>query len=177
VAGISRRFGQLIQRVAEIYGGKVDNVSDLPRVLRAPGTINHKDPQNPVDVKVEFNDHTYPLELSQIVEALESHGFISDNTTVSEFVVVSTPEEWRVATENCAWTSQLIDTIDKANPKARHPWLVAYAIKLYASVRYGCFTEEGYTEAARLLEEKFYNLLTSGEKRKPHPGEVQTAFR
>lgn len=177
VAGVSRRFGQLIQRVAEIHGGKVDNVSDLPRVLRAPGTINHKDPQNPVEVKVEFNDHTYPLELSQVVEALESHGFISDNTTVSEFVVVSTPEEWRVATENCAWTSQLIDTIDKANPKARHPWLVAYAIKLYASVRYGCFTEEGYTEAARLLEEKFYNLLTSGEKRKPHPGEVQTAFR
>lgn len=177
VAGVSRRFGQLIQRVAEIYGGKVDNVSDLPRVLRAPGTINHKDPQHPVDVKVEFNDHTYPLELSQIVEALESHGFISDNTTVGEFVVVSAPEEWRVATENCAWTSQLIDTIDKSNPKARHPWLVAYAIKLYASVRYGCFTEEGYTEAARLLEEKFYNLLTSGEKRQPHPGEVQTAFR
>lgn len=177
IAGVSRRFGQLVQRVAELYGGKVDNVSDLPRVLRAPGTINHKDVNNPVPVRVEFNDFTYPLEISQIVEALESHGFISDNTTVGEFVVVSPPEEWRTASENCAWTSQLIDTIDKANPKARHPWLVAYAIKLYASVRYGCFTEEGYTEAANLLEQKFYNLLVSGEKRQPHPGEVQTAFK
>jgi P4 family phage/plasmid primase-like protien len=177
VAGISRRFGQLIQRVAEMYGGKVDNVSDLPRVLRAPGTINHKDPANPVEVKVEFNDFTYPLELAQVVDALESHGFISDNTTVNEFVVVSPPEEWRVAHENCAWTAQLVDSIDRANPKARHPWLVANAIKLYSAVRWGCFTEEGYNEAAQLLEQKFYNLLTDGEKRKPHPGEVQTAFR
>lgn len=177
IAGVSRRFGQLIQRVAEIHGGKVDNVSDLPRVLRAPGTINHKDPDNPVEVKVEFNDHTYPLELSQIIDALESHGFVSDNTTVGEFVVVSAPEEWRVASENCAWTAQLIDTIDRANPKARHPWLVAQAIKLYSSVRYGCFTEEGFAEAAKLLEQKFLYTLETGEKRKPHPGEVQTAFK
>jgi P4 family phage/plasmid primase-like protien len=177
VAGVSRRFGQLIQRVAEIHGGKVDNVSDLPRVLRAPGTINHKDAANPVEVKVEFNEFSYPLELSQVIDALESHGFISDNTTVGEFVVLSPPEEWRTASENCAWTAQLIDSIDKANPKARHPWLVAYAIKLYASVRYGCFTEEGYTEAAHLLEQKFLHLLTDGERRQPHPGEVQTAFK
>jgi P4 family phage/plasmid primase-like protien len=177
VAGISRRFGQLIQRVAELYGGKVDNVSDLPRVLRAPGTINHKDAEHPVNVEVEFNDFTYPIELSQVVEALESHGFISDNTTVSEFVVVAPPEEWRIAQDNCAWTAQLLDSIDKANPKARHPWLLAQAIKIYASVRYGCFTEEGYNQAAQLLEAKFLNLLTEGEKRQPHPGEVQTAFK
>lgn len=177
VAGISRRFGQLVQRVAEIYGGKVDNVSDLPRVLRAPGTINHKDPSNPVPVKVDFNDYTYPLTIAEIVEALESYGFVSDHTTVSEFVVVSPPEEWRTAHENCAWTAQLVDTIDKAKPKARHPWLVSTAIKLYASVRHGCFTEEGFTEAAKLVEAKFLDLLESGERRKPNPGEVQTAFR
>lgn len=177
VAGISRRFGQLIQRVAEIHGGKVDNVSDLPRVLRAPGTVNHKDSTNPVEVKVEFNDFTYPLELSQVEEALEAHGIVSDNTTVGEFVVVAPPEEWRVAAENCAWTSQLIDTFTQAKPKARHPWLIAQAIRLYASVRYGCFTEEGFTEAANELEKKFISLLSEGEKRKPHPGEVQTAFK
>ena len=177
IAGVSRRFGQLVQRVAEMFGGKVDNVSDLPRVLRAPGTVNHKDADNPVQVKVEFNDFTYPIELAQVIDALESHGFISDNTTVAEFVTVSPPEEWRVAHENCAWTAQLIDTIDKAKPKARHPWLVAMAIKLYSSVRYGCFTEEGYAEAARLLEAKFLSMLLDGEKRKPNPGEVQTAFK
>ena len=177
VAGVSRRFGQLVQRVAEIYGGKVDNVSDLPRVLRAPGTINHKDADNPIPVRVEFNDYTYSLELSEVIEALESYGFVSDNTTVGEFVVVSPPEDWRVASENCAWTAQLVDTIDKANPKARHPWLVSTAIKLYASVRHGCFTEEGFSEAAKLVEAKFLDLLNSGERRKPHPGEVQTAFR
>ena len=177
VAGISRRFGMLIQKVAELYGGKVDNVSDLPRVLRAPGTINHKDAENPVEVKVEFNDHTYPIELSQVIEALDAHGILSSDENVSESVVISKPEEWRVAQEDCAWTHQLIDTIHKSNPKARHPWLVANAIKIYSSVRYGCFTEEGYTNAAKVLEEKFTSLLTTGEKRQPHPGEVQTAFR
>jgi P4 family phage/plasmid primase-like protien len=177
IVSISRRFGMLVQRVAELYGGKVDNVSDLPRVLRAPGTINHKDAENPVEVKVEFNDHTYPVELAQIIEALDAHGILSSDENVSESLVISKPEEWRVAQEDCAWTHQLIDTIDKSNPKARHPWLVAYAIKLYASVRYGCFTEEGYANAAKLLEQKFTSLLTTGEKRQPHPGEVQTAFK
>lgn len=177
IAGVARRFGQMIQRVAEIHGGKVDNVSDLPRVLRAPGTINHKDAENPVPVKVEFNDYTYPLTIAEIVEALESYGFVSDNTTVGEFTVVSPPEEWRTAHEDCAWTAQLVDTIDKAKPKARHPWLVSTAIKLYASVRHGCFTEAGFTEAAKLVEAKFLDLLESGERRKPNPGEVQTAFR
>jgi P4 family phage/plasmid primase-like protien len=177
MAGVSRRFGQLVQRVAEIYGGKVDNVSDLPRVLRAPGTINHKDENNPVPVKVEFNEDTYPLQVSEVIEALESYGFVSDNKTVGEFVVVSAPEDWRVASENCSWTLSLVDTIDKSKPKARHPWLVSTAIKLYASVRHGCFTQEGFEEAARLVEVKFLDLLQSGERRKPNPGEVETAFR
>jgi len=177
IAGISRRFGQLVQRTAEIFGGKVDNVSDLPRVLRAPGTINHKDASNPIPVQVEFNDHTYPLQLSEVVEALESYGFVSDNTTVGEFVVVSPPEDWRVASEDCTWTLSLVDSIDKARPKARHPWLVSTAIKLYASVRHGCFTQDGFAEASRLVEAKFLDLLDSGERRKPNPGEVQTAFR
>ena len=177
VAGISRRFGQLVQRVSETYGGKVDNVSDLPRVLRAPGTINHKDAANPVPVEVEFNDNTYALSLEEVVETLESYGFVSDNTTVGELVTVSPPEDWRVATEDCSWTLSLVDTIDKANPKARHPWLVSTAIKLYASVRHGCFTEEGFAEAARLVEAKFLDLLTSGERRPANQGEVQTAFR
>lgn len=177
IAGVSRRFGQLIQRTAEMFGGKVDNVSDLPRVLRAPGTINHKDAANPIPVKVEFNDHSYALQIAEVVEALESYGFVSDNTTVGEFVVVSPPEDWRVATEDCAWTLSLVDSIDKARPKARHPWLVSTAIKLYASVRHGCFTQDGFAEASRLLEAKFLDLLDSGERRKPNPGEVQTAFR
>jgi P4 family phage/plasmid primase-like protien len=177
IAGVSRRFGQMIQRVAEIHGGKVDSVSDLPRVLRAPGTVNHKDPANPVAVKVDFNDNTYPLTISEIVEALESYGFVSDNTTIGEFVVVSPPREWRTASENCSWTAQLVDTIDKSAPKARHPWLLATAIKLYASVRHGCFTEAGFAEAAKLVEVKFLDLLESGERRPPNPGEVQTAFK
>ena len=32
-----RRWGRLVQRVADTHGGRVDSVYDLPRVLRVPG--------------------------------------------------------------------------------------------------------------------------------------------
>lgn len=36
------RFGRLVQRCAEEVGGSVDNVFELARILRVPGTFNHK---------------------------------------------------------------------------------------------------------------------------------------
>lgn len=47
-------FGRLVQLVAERHGGAVDNVFDLPRILRAPGTVNNKDPNRPITVRMQF---------------------------------------------------------------------------------------------------------------------------
>lgn len=49
---IYRRFHRLVIQTAGQYGCRVDNVSDLSRVLRVPGTFNRKDPSNPKGVKL-----------------------------------------------------------------------------------------------------------------------------
>jgi P4 family phage/plasmid primase-like protien len=49
-----RDFGRLVQLVAERHGGNVDSVFDLPRILRAPGTVNNKVADNPITVTMQF---------------------------------------------------------------------------------------------------------------------------
>ena len=44
---LSRRFGRLANRVARDFSASLDNVSDLARIVRVPGTTNWKDPANP----------------------------------------------------------------------------------------------------------------------------------
>jgi putative DNA primase/helicase len=43
-------------------GWKIDNVSDLPRILRPAGTINWKDPENPKLVTFEHSNNRYDFE-------------------------------------------------------------------------------------------------------------------
>lgn len=45
-----------------------DAVYDAPRVLRLPGTNNHKDPENPVPVRLLKLDHLRKYELSDFAE-------------------------------------------------------------------------------------------------------------
>ncbi|WP_434080382.1 hypothetical protein [Sanguibacter sp. Z1732] len=60
-----RRFGRLVTTVAAAHGGQADHVFDLPRILRAPGTTNHKNPAQPVPV-VAVTDTGYPLDAATI---------------------------------------------------------------------------------------------------------------
>jgi hypothetical protein len=46
------RHGRLVAKVAAGHGVKLDSVYDLPRMLRVPGTTNHKDPENPVRARL-----------------------------------------------------------------------------------------------------------------------------
>lgn len=42
-AGLSQRFQTHLARLASAHGWTIDNTSDLSRVLRLPGTLNHKE--------------------------------------------------------------------------------------------------------------------------------------
>ncbi len=54
-----RQFQGTIQGMAESKGWKLDTTSDLARVLRVPGTLNHKD-SPPIEVTIiEYNDLRY----------------------------------------------------------------------------------------------------------------------
>lgn len=74
---LSKRFGRLLDAVAANHGCKVDNVSDLARVLRVPGSNNIKDPLNPIPVRCEA-DTGGVLTVEQVRQALDGFGITDD---------------------------------------------------------------------------------------------------
>lgn len=177
MSGLVKRWGSLVQHVASIYGGHVDPVYDLPRVLRAPGSTNYKDPSNPTKTKITFPNNSRPVTIAHIEEILTGYGFSATDTPMDEFVVVSSPEDWEPAENDCTWATSLVDEITTANPKARHPWLVGKAVKIQSAARNGCITGETYEELVLLLRDKFVSLLGEGtNSRQLTPREVESAF-
>ena len=51
-AALARAWHGLVCHLAEARGWKLENLSDLARVLRVPGTTNHKMPGQPVQVRI-----------------------------------------------------------------------------------------------------------------------------
>jgi P4 family phage/plasmid primase-like protien len=162
-----KRWGQLVQRVASIEGGYVDPVYDLPRVLRAPGTFNHKVKDSPVATRISFLDGSSPLTVDQVEEVLVAYGFVHEETPVDEFVVVSNPDTWEPAEHDCAWALAVVDEISQGDPPARHPWMVGKATKIEAAARFGCVTEATYEQLVLLLRDKFEALLSNGDNARP----------
>ena len=68
----SNEFQARLQKQAESVGLHIDSVGDLPRILRVPGTMNHKtDNVRPVEL-VRLDDRRYPAaELTSIGEIRE----------------------------------------------------------------------------------------------------------
>ena len=71
------RFKALVQKVAADHGCGVDAVFDLARVLRLPGSVNYKDPENPVPVRCFAGDGR-PLTVDQVTAALDAAGIPED---------------------------------------------------------------------------------------------------
>ncbi|RUP03035.1 MAG: DUF3631 domain-containing protein [Mycobacterium sp.] len=74
------RFGVLVKTVAAHHGCTADSVFDLARVLRVPGTVNHKDPADPVTV-ITRRDAGKPLTVEQIRVALAEFGIPEQPST------------------------------------------------------------------------------------------------
>ena len=67
-------WGQFVSSVASHHGvAKVDNVFNLDRVLRAPGTVNNKNPDHPIGVTA-CADEGKPLSIAAIRKALDEFG-------------------------------------------------------------------------------------------------------
>ena len=65
-----RRFGRLANKVASDFEARLDNVSDLARILRVPGTTNWKGPANPAEVYA-VRGCGAPLTIDQVEEFLD----------------------------------------------------------------------------------------------------------
>jgi hypothetical protein len=60
---LSQRFQESFIKLAETHGWKIDNTSDLARVLRLPGTLNHKQTPSSTVKVIKYNeDYRYKID-------------------------------------------------------------------------------------------------------------------
>ncbi|MEB3020884.1 DNA primase family protein [[Mycobacterium] crassicus] len=178
---IFRRFHRLCADVAARFGGRVDNVGELSRVLRVPGTYNRKNPGAPI--RVELRAWPYgtggPLTFAEVAEALDAYG-VPEQPEDHEHLgaVVSEPAGWQFGAETDPYVAAMVAGWPDDLPAARHGWLTGQAVRLACARRLGLITEADHAEAVGLLGERFDWLLTHhGQPRKPTPAnEVASAL-
>ena len=102
IIAVFRGFGKYINLEAKKRGWKLDNVYDLARILRVPGSINHKLANDVKCEVIESNLQRYKLEkFSQDVHYKDIGPTISKNTSGVEKVIESC-EFIRYCVENSA---------------------------------------------------------------------------
>lgn len=163
-----RRWGRLVARVAANHGGQVDSVFDLTRVLRVPGTTNHKDTPVPVVARPGTG---YALTVRDVAEILDEWAPERPEDTEQLGPVISSPTGWAWGPTTCGYVKGMVAGWATDTPDARHPWLVAQATRLAAAHRLGCVTETDHEDAWAALNGRFAHLLTTGQARREQPRE------
>lgn len=176
-----KRHGRLVQASAAARGVKADSVFDLPRVLRAPGTINHKDPNDPVPASA-MRSEGVPLTVAHLEQALTAAGVLamdSDQPATGEIVAAPSTWQYRPAgAQACKYADDMVRGWATDQPAARHPWLVAQAVRIAAARRHGCFTGADVAGAERELGSRFAALCARGGDTRPVSRfEVEQAIR
>lgn len=175
-AALLRRFGRLARHVASVHGGNVDSVYDLARVLRVPGSRNHKNPAQPKQV-ITLSDTGHPLTHADIDEALNAYGATEQPEDREELgQIVAAASSWTFTDRTCIYARTMIDSWATENPDARHPWLLAQATRIAAAHRRGCLTEADHAAAVNTLANRFRTLLATGQTRPEQPGELADAL-
>lgn len=177
-SGVLSRWGAFVRWVASSQGGQLDSVFDLPRIFRAPNSINFKDLANPIRVRVDFPENWRPLSLFELDDVLMAHGFTSV-VTAEEFELVSSSKEWEYAEFDCHWSGNLFASVQPTNgvPKSRHGWLLQQLVKINAAHRNGCITKDTASQLVVLLDQQFRQFLTAAPAREINQGELQSANR
>lgn len=177
-AALLDRFGRLVEIVADNHGAKVDNVFEPARVLRVPGTVNHKE-ADPVPVTAR-RDTGGPLTVAEVDERLTELGICQDSgDTASE--PLSDPDGWEFAWQTCPYVATMINgwATDGPKPgKGRNPWVCNQAVRLHCALMVSCITEQDFRRAEKLLEQRLTHLLASTEpRRRIRKFEMRDAFK
>lgn len=170
-AALLRRHGRLVHTVAEHRGARVDSVFDLPRVLRAPGTTNHKQPDHPKPTSA-LRDAGKPVTTTHVAEALDAARIdeIPTDTAVLSNTVIAAPSTWRhrdTGDQRCKYVDEMIDGWGSDHPNARHPWLISQATRLAAARRHSCINAADAHTAEHELAARFLTLCARGGDTRP----------
>ena len=170
-----KRWGRLVQTIAGRRHIQVDSVFDLPRILRAPGTVNHK--AEPVPAWCEPGTGA-PLTLDEISERLDERDIPAlDCDQLLDEPVDTTTWAWK-PDGTCTYARKMIAGWATDQPTARHPWLLSQATRLAAAHRAGCLTHTDHQNAIDALVQRMQALCASGSNaRAVAPSEVADALR
>lgn len=171
VAGvILKRWGRLVSTVAATRGIAVDSVFDLPRILRVPGTTNHKG--DPVPATATADTGT-PLTYGEILDALDAYG-IAELTSDPLLTEPVDTGAWTWAERTCSYVQKMVASWATEKPDARHPWMLAQATRLACARRKGCITDSDHTAAIDTLTRRLEALCAAGSNaRNVAPSEVR----
>lgn len=175
--GVLNRWGAFCRFVGGSLGVQLDSVFDLPRIFRAPGSRNMKDPENPVDVLATFPDVWRPVSIDEINDVLIAHGITSEMNMPDGFELVSSASDWNFAAHDCQFTPSLYAGVRPTNqpPKSRHGWLLQQLVLLNAAHRNGCLTEATAKDLLQHINARFMEYLKLAPAREPNGNEVRGA--
>jgi hypothetical protein len=164
-----RRFGRLVAVVADTLGAGVDNVYELARMLRVPGTFNNKTMGNgakPIPV-VARADIGGPLTMAEVDERLTEVGICEvDDDREAAREEISPPARWAWAENTCGYVATMIDNWAGDTPTGRNPWLCSQEVRLACAHRLGCVTEADYRRGRDVLQRRHRQLLDTAEPRR-----------
>jgi hypothetical protein len=176
-----RRCGRFAATVAWMdFKISLDTVWDLTRVLRVPGTVNWKDPDNPVGVYA-VRGAGGPLTVDQVEESLDEWApeIASDEPVAGE--VISPPEDWQFGQHTCSYVNTMVSAWGQESDKptgGRHQWAMTRCVRLAAASRLGCITKDDLKAVLQALQAALaYWCQTVGKPRMLAPDEVGSAFR
>jgi putative DNA primase/helicase len=73
MAPVIERFGELVKMLCGQHGGKADSVYDMPRIIRAPHTMNIKPELEPVPTKVWLYPDAGTVTFERLVAVLDEY--------------------------------------------------------------------------------------------------------
>ncbi|HTY35128.1 phage/plasmid primase, P4 family [Mycobacterium sp.] len=164
-----KRWGRLVDVVAEKLNAGVDNVFDLSRMMRVPGTLNckHTNGQGPLPV-IAHDDQGRPLTVTEVDERLTEVGILEEpGDRDADTEQISDPGEWQYANHTCGYVAAILAGLPSdgppANPKpgkgrGRHQWAASQAVRLTCALRQGCITEADWRTAHNLLKQRLQEL-------------------
>jgi hypothetical protein len=163
-----RPWGRLVAVAAGMLHVGVDNVYDLARMLRVPGTFNNKslNGQGPLPV-IAHPDTGGPLTMAEVDARLTEVGIDEvDEDREAALEEISPPAGWAWAGNTCDYVAKMIDGWATDTPTARRPWLVSGHIRLACAHRLGCLTEADHQRGRKILENRFTKLCQTTEPRR-----------
>jgi hypothetical protein len=136
-----KRWGRLVKHIAGNHNAHADNVFDLTRMLRAPGSHNNKSTGNgqaPILVTARLEPGG-PRSMAEVDERLTEVGIDErDDDRAAAAKEISSPDDWTFAKHTCDYVTIMINAWPTDRPKnggGRNPFVYNQHIRLFAAAR------------------------------------------